>query len=179
MYAPILSTKLTIPVQRSHVVDRPRLYVRFGEGMHAKLILVSAPAGSGKTLLVNQWVKFSSIDTAWLSLEEADNDPSRFLTYLCASLQTIFPKLAEGIMGLVQSSEPPPIEIIITYLLNEVSEITDHFVLVLDDYHLMTSEVIHQSLAYLLRHMPPHMHIVMTTRQQPKLPLARLRAKGN
>ncbi|WP_405131942.1 LuxR C-terminal-related transcriptional regulator [Paenibacillus sp. FSL H8-0317] len=178
MYAPILSTKLTIPVQRSHVVDRPRLYVRFGEGMHAKLILVSAPAGSGKTLLVNQWVKFSSIDTAWLSLEEADNDPSRFLTYLCASLQTIFPKLAEGVMGLVQSSEPPPIEIIITYLLNEVSEITDHFILVLDDYHLMTSEVIHQALVYLLRHMPPHMHIVMTTRQQPKLPLARLRAKG-
>ncbi|WP_413404161.1 LuxR C-terminal-related transcriptional regulator [Paenibacillus amylolyticus] len=178
MYAPILSTKLTIPVQRSHVVDRPRLYVRFGEGMHAKLILVSAPAGSGKTLLVNQWVKSSSIDTAWLSLEEADNDPSRFLTYLCASLQTIVPKLAEGIMGFVQSSEPPPIETIITYLLNEVSEITNHFVLVLDDYHLMTSEVINQALVYLLRHMPPHMHIVMTTRQQPKLPLARLRAKG-
>ncbi|MEK4073987.1 LuxR C-terminal-related transcriptional regulator [Paenibacillus sp. FSL M7-0656] len=178
MYAPILSTKLTIPVQRSHVVDRPRLYVRFGEGMHAKLILVSAPAGSGKTIVVNQWVKSSSIDTAWLSLEEADNDPSRFLTYLCASLQTIVPKLAEGIMGFVQSSEPPPIETIITYLLNEVSQITNHFVLVLDDYHLMTSEVIHQALVYLLRHMPPHMHIVMTTRQQPKLPLARLRAKG-
>ncbi|WP_336760873.1 LuxR C-terminal-related transcriptional regulator [Paenibacillus sp. USHLN196] len=178
MYAPILSTKLTIPVQRSHVVDRPRLYVRLDEGMQAKLILVSAPAGSGKTLLVNQWVKSSSIDTAWLSLEEADNDPSRFLTYLCASLQTIVPQLAEGIMGFVQSSEPPPIETIITYLLNEVSEITDHFVLVLDDYHLMTSEVIHQALVYLLRHMPPHMHIVMTTRQQPKLPLARLRAKG-
>ncbi|KAA8756220.1 LuxR C-terminal-related transcriptional regulator [Paenibacillus sp. UASWS1643] len=178
MYAPILSTKLSIPVHRSHVVDRPRLIVRLDKGMYAKLILVSAPAGSGKTLLVNQWVKSSLIPTAWLSLEEADNDLSRFLTYLCASLQTIFPKLAEGIVGFVQSSEPPPVETVITYLLNEISDVSDHFVLVLDDYHLMTSEVINQALVYLLRHIPPHMHLVMITRQQPKLPLARLRAKG-
>ncbi|WP_440118537.1 LuxR C-terminal-related transcriptional regulator [Paenibacillus sp. QZ-Y1] len=179
MFAPILSTKLYIPTLRAKVVDRPRLNNRLNEGMHAKLILVSAPAGSGKTTLVNQWITASSQPTAWLSLEEADNDPARFLTYLCASLQTISPKLGEAIMGLIQSPEPPPVETLITYLLNEVSNISDHFVLVLDDFHLINTEAINHVLAYLLEHMPPHMHLVLTTRQQPKLPLARLRVKGD
>ncbi|PKQ92825.1 hypothetical protein CXK86_01515 [Paenibacillus sp. BGI2013] len=107
MFVPILSTKLYIPTLRTKVVDRPRLNNLLNEGMRAKLILVSAPAGAGKTTLVNQWITASSQLTAWLSLEEADKDPARFLTYLCASLQTISPKHGEAIIELIQSPEPP------------------------------------------------------------------------
>src|SRR6266487_5098404 len=132
---PILAPKLYIPPLRPHVVIRPHLLERLNEGLHRKLILISAPAGFGKTTLVSEWVVGCQRPTAWLSLDEGDNDPTRFLTYLVAALQTIAPNIGEGVLGVLQSPQPPPTASILTALLNEITTLPDHFVLVLDDYH--------------------------------------------
>ncbi len=115
---------------------------------------------------------------AWFSLDEGDNDPSRFLAYLVAALQTIAPKIGEGILVALQSPQPPPSEALLTTLLNEIAVIPDQFILVLDDYHAIDSEPIDQALAFLLDHLPPQMHLVIATREDPPLPLARLRVRG-
>ncbi len=116
---------------------------------------------------------------AWLSLDEGDSDPARFLTYLVAALRTIAPNIGEGVLGVLQSPQPPPIESILTALLNEITTIPDHFVLVLDDYHVLDAKPIDHALTFLLDHLPPQMHLVITTREDPALPLARLRAGGH
>ena len=146
--------------------------------MHRKLTLISAPAGFGKTTLVSEWVAGCGRPAAWLSLDEGDNDPTRFLTYLISALQTIAPKIGDGIFVTLQSPQPPPSEALLTTLLNEISAISDNFILVLDDYHVIDSEPIDQALTYLLDHLPPQMHLVITTREDPHLPLARLRVRG-
>ena len=115
---------------------------------------------------------------AWLSLDEGDNDPTRFLTYLVAALQTIAANIGEGVLGALQSPQPPPIESILTALLNEITTIPDNFVLVLDDYHVIDSKPVDKALTFLLEHLPPQMHLVIATREDPHLPLARLRARG-
>ncbi len=115
---------------------------------------------------------------AWLSLDEGDNDPARFLTYLVAALQTIAPNIGAGVLGVLQAPQPPPIESILTALLNEITTIPDNFVLVLDDYHVIDSKPVDQALTFLLEHLPPQMHLVIATREDPALPLARLRARG-
>ncbi|MCZ8511929.1 LuxR C-terminal-related transcriptional regulator [Paenibacillus filicis] len=177
MSAPILSTKLYIPPLRSKLVLRPRLIERLNEGMHRKLTLISASAGYGKTTLVSEWLAGCSQPAAWLSLEEGDNRPARFLTYLFAALRTIAPNIGEGLFGLLQSPQPPPIESMITALLNEITAIPDNFVLVLDDYHVIDARPIDNAVAFLLEHMPQQMHLVITTREDPRLPLARLRVR--
>src|SRR5216684_131257 len=130
MPTPILATKLYLPRIRPNVVSRPRLLERLNEGLHRKLILISAPAGFGKTTLVSEWVAGCERPTAWLSLDEGDNDPTRFLTYLVAALQTIAATIGEGVSGVLQSPQPPPAESILTALLSDITTISDHFVLV-------------------------------------------------
>jgi LuxR family maltose regulon positive regulatory protein len=176
---PILATKLSIPRPRPNVVNRPRLLERLNAGLHRHLSLISAPAGFGKTTLVSEWAAFIDRQVAWLSLDEGESDPARFLTYLVAAVQTIAPTIGEEVLGVLQSSQPPPAEAIVTVLLNDLSTIQDPFVLVLDDYHLLNAASVDQALTYLVEHLPPQMHLVIATREDPALPLARLRARGH
>src|SRR6266487_4246490 len=178
MSTPILATKLYIPRPRPNVVSRPRLLERLNEGLHRKLTLIAAPAGFGKTTLVSEWVEGIERPTAWLSLDEGDNDPARFLAYLVAALQTIAAHIGEGVLGALQSPQPPPTEAILMALLNEITTLPDNFVLVLDDYHMIDAKPVDIALTYLVEHLPPQMHLVIATREDPQLPLARLRAQG-
>ena len=180
MPTPILATKLYIPPSRPKLVFRPRLIERLNEGLQSaqSVTLISAPAGFGKTTLVSEWIADFTRPVAWLSLDEGDNDPARFLTYLIAALQTVASGIGESILGVLQSPQPPPPESILTALLNEISAIPDPFVLVLDDYHVIDAKPVDSALGFLLEHLPPQMHLVITTREDPQFPLARLRAKG-
>jgi LuxR family transcriptional regulator, maltose regulon positive regulatory protein len=148
------------------------------EGMSRKLTLVSAPAGFGKTTLLGEWIAGCERPVAWLSLDEGDNDPTRFLAYLVAALQTIAPNIGEGMLGVLQSPQRPPTEAILTALLNEITTVPDDFFLVLDDYHVIDARAVDDALAFLLEHLPPRMHLVIATREDPHLPLARLRVRG-
>jgi LuxR family maltose regulon positive regulatory protein len=174
----ILATKLYIPAPPPKIVIRPRLLGRLNEGLHRKLTIISAPAGFGKTTLVSEWVASYERSTAWLSLDENDNDPARFLIYLISALQNISPNLGAGILDILQSPQPPFIESILTALLNEIATITGDFILVLDDYHLVDEKSIDEVLTFLVDHLPPQMHLVITTREDPSLPIPRLRTRG-
>ncbi len=180
MPAPILATKLYIPPPRSKIVLRPRLIERLNDGLSAsrKLTLISAPAGFGKTTLASEWIASCGQPVTWLSLDEGDNDPTGFLNYLVAALQTIKANIGAGALAVLQSPQPPSTESILTALLNEITAIQDHFVLVLDDYHVIDSKPVDEALTFLLEHLPPQMHLVIATREDPPLPLARLRARG-
>jgi LuxR family maltose regulon positive regulatory protein len=194
---PVLATKLYIPPPRPKVVTRPRLIARLNEGLAAgrKLTLISAPAGFGKSTLVSEWVaaltpsplsagEGSGVRIAWLSLDAGDSDPTRFLTYLVAALQTIFAGIGAGVLAALESPQPPPTEPLLTVLLNELAAMRQEFILVLDDYHLVEANTVDASttvdgaLAFLLEHQPPQMRLVIVTREDPALPLARLRARG-
>ena len=176
--APILATKLYVPPPRPGVVPRPRLTGRLNEGLHRRLTLISAPAGFGKTTLISEWLAGCGRPAAWLSLDEGDNDATRFLAYLVASLRAIAADIGEGTLGALQSPQPPPIESILAALLNEIDTVADDLVLVLDDYHVIDARPVDDALAFLLEHLPPRMHLVIVTREDPRLPLARLRGRG-
>ena len=178
MTMPLLTTKLYIPPVRPTLVSRPRLIERLNAGLHRKLTLISAPAGFGKTTMLSEWVAGCRRPVAWLSLDEGDNDPTRFLAYFIAALQTIHKGVGEAALAALQSPQPPPIEAILTALINKIVAVPDHFVLVLDDYHLITAQPIHDALTFLLNHLPPQMHLVIAGRADPPLPLARLRGRG-
>lgn len=180
MSAPILTTKLYLPPPRPKVVLRPRLIERLNEGLSSdcKLTLISAPAGFGKTTLVGEWIATHGCSVAWLSLDEGDNDPARFLSYLVVALQTIKTGIGKGLLAALQSPQPPSTESILTTLLNEITTIQDSFILALDDYHVIDSEQIDQAITFLLEHLPPQMRLVIATREDPQLPQARLRAHG-
>lgn len=186
MSPPLLATKLYIPPPRPNVVSRARLLDQLNAGLHRKLTLVSAPAGFGKTTLISSWLNqinqlpvtnHQSPKAAWLSLDERDNEPHRFLRYVIAALQTVEPQLGAEITPLLQSPQPPPMEALLTTLLNEVAALSAHVILVLDDYHVLTDKAIAKALAFLLEQLPPQLHLVITTREDPPLPLARLRAR--
>jgi LuxR family transcriptional regulator, maltose regulon positive regulatory protein len=179
MSTPILATKLYIPPPPPTVVLRPRLVERLNAGLHRRLTLISAPAGFGKTTLVSAWVAESGRKVAWLSLDEGDNDPTRFLMYLVAAVRTIAPTIGEALLGVLQSPQPPPAESILTALLNEITTIADDFVLVIDDYHVIDAKRVDTALTFLLEHLPPQMRLVIATREDPQLPLARLRGGGH
>ncbi|MEM7536778.1 MAG: LuxR C-terminal-related transcriptional regulator [Chloroflexota bacterium] len=182
MSIPILTTKLYIPSTQSTLVTRSCLVERLMTGVSGKLTLVSAPAGFGKTTLVSEWLAASRQPAAWYSLDDGDNDLTRFLAYFVASLQATFPNapnLGAGTMVLLQSPQPPSIETMLTTLLNEITNIPESFMLVLDDYHVIDTSEIDNMLIFLLEHLPPQMHLVITTREDPALPLARLRARGH
>ena len=178
MSTPILTTKLYIPPPRPNVVLRPRLSERLNEGLHRKLTLIAAPAGFGKTTLASAWLASCEWRAAWLSLDEGDSDPTRFLTYLVAALQTIAPTIGAGVLGVLQAPQPPPIESILAALLNDINSLPDHVVLVLDDYHVLDARPVDDALVFLLEHLPPQLHLVITTREDPQLPLARLRVRN-
>ncbi len=154
------------------------MIARLNEGTQRKLILVSAPAGFGKTTLVGEWAAGCMLPVAWLSLDERDNDPSSFLTYLVAAVRTIAPGAGEGVLAVLQSPQPPSTEAVLTTLVNELTAVPDDFVLVLDDYHVLDSNPVDDAVTLLLEHLPPRMHLVIATREDPRLPLARLRARG-
>ncbi|MEI6450076.1 MAG: AAA family ATPase, partial [Actinomycetes bacterium] len=176
--APLLFTKLYVPPPRPGVVARARLTERLNEGTHGRLTLVSAPAGFGKTTLVAEWAAGCGRPVAWLSLDQRDDDPSSFLTYLVAALRTIAPEIGSEAVAALQSPQPPPTESVLTTIVNEISTVPDDFVLILDDYHVLDSRPDDEALAFLLEHLPPRMHLVIATREDPRLPLARLRARG-
>ena len=174
----LLQTKLYMPGVRASLVPRSRLVERLNQSLARKLTLVSAPAGFGKTTLVSSWVAECALPAAWLSLDDEDSDPARFLMYLAASLQSIHGELGNEAAYLVQSEQPPPLKAAVAALINEISTLPERIILVLDDYHLIKSKAIHNALIYLLEHQPPQLHLVLTTREDPPIPLARWRARG-
>ena len=186
MATPLLTTKLYIPPLRpdpstglrARLVSRPRLIERLNAGLQRKLTLISAPAGSGKTTLVSAWLHSADWPATWLSLDEGDNDPVRFLSYLIAALQTIEGNVGQGLLAALQSPGAVNVELALTTLLNEIAEFPDNVVLVLDDYHVIESQPVDNALAFLLDHLPPQMHLVIASRSDPSLPLSRLRAGG-
>ena len=178
MATPLLTTKLYMPPIRPELVLRPHLLERLNEGLHRKLILISAPAGFGKTTLISAWIKDSGIPAAWISLDESDNDPARFLAYLVAALRTIKADIGKGALSALQAPQPPASEAILTALINQLDDLPHSLFLVLDDYHLITAKSIHQAIAFFLDHLPPQIHVVIATRADPPLPVARLRGRG-
>ncbi len=176
---PLLTTKLHPPRPRGRLVSRSHLIERLQQGMESALTLISAPAGFGKTTLLAQWLAESGTPVAWLSLDVEDNDPVRFLTYLLAALQIPLSDLSMTVLSLLEAARKTPLESVFTVLTNDLMdrEIPD-FALVLDDYHVITTPVIHQALIFLVSHLPPHMHLVIASRADPPFPLASLRARG-
>lgn len=172
----LLSTKFYIPSVRSDFISRPRLLQQLDDGLYRKLTLISAPAGSGKTTLVSEWIATHKPSVAWLSLDEGDNDTTRFLMYFVKALQKIEVGLGQGVLAMLKSAQQPPIESILTNLINEASTIKNNSILVLDDYHVVDSQNVDDALSFLIEHLPIHIHLVITTREDPNLPLARLRA---
>ena len=178
MSTPLLATKLYIPPLRPNVVLRPRLVERLQAGLHGKLTLIAAPAGFGKTTLLSAWAAACDRPVAWLSLDDGDSDPTRFLLYLVAALQTVAPTVGEGTLRVLQPPQPPPIDAILTTLLNDIAALPDPFILMLDDYHAIDAQAVDQALTFLVEHLPPQLHLVIATREDSPLPLARFRARG-
>jgi LuxR family transcriptional regulator, maltose regulon positive regulatory protein len=177
MATSILVTKLYIPPTRLELVHRPRLVERLNEGLHRKLTLISAPVGYGKTTILSEWIPQSERCVAWVSLDVGDNDPVRFWAYFIAALQMLDAKIGRKALPLLRTRLLLPIEEILTVLLNEIAAFPDNFALVLDDYHVLDAKPVDKALTFLLEHLPPQMHLIITTREDPNLPLARLRAR--
>ena len=175
---PILATKLYAPPHRPELVLRPRLIERLNEGLHRKLTLISAPAGFGKTTLASEWIAGCKRPSAWLSLDEGESDFARFLTYFVAALQTMKADIGTRVLAALQSPQQAPAESVLTSLINEINAMPHDFILVLDDYHAVDARSVDDALAFLLEHLPRQMHLVIATREDPNLPLARWRARG-
>jgi LuxR family maltose regulon positive regulatory protein len=184
MPAPILATKLHIPLLREKAVLRSRLVDRLNNGLHQtqgfgrKLTLISAPAGFGKTTLVSEWLASSHYPTAWLSLDESDNELQRFLIYLVAALQTVKQDIGKDVLVALQAPKLPSPEPLLEILLNEIASVSNDFIVVLDDYHTVGSQLVDQVITFLLEHLPSQMHLVIASREDPSLPLSRLRARS-
>jgi LuxR family maltose regulon positive regulatory protein len=187
----VLTTKLYVPRVRPELVPRPRLIEQLDAGLHRKLTLISAPAGFGKTTLLSAWIRSKdgassearregspALRAAWVSLDDSDNDPARFLAYVITALQQVDPQIAHDVLGLLQSGQSPPTQAVLTAVINHVHTVPDQVVLVLDDYHLIAAQPVHGAVAFLLEHLPGNMHLVIATRSDPPLQLARLRARG-
>jgi LuxR family transcriptional regulator, maltose regulon positive regulatory protein len=174
----LLATKLFAPRPRPDFVSRPRLVQGLDDGLARGLILVSAPAGSGKTALLADWARRRPV--AWLSLDAGDNDPVRFWRHAIAALDRLRPGLAQRVLPLLGPPPPSAFEGLVTALINELAPHPDpgQVVLLSDDYHLIDARAVHDSLTFLLEHRPPALHLVLAGRADPPLPLARLRAGG-
>ena len=180
MKTPILTTKLHIPSPPQRLVPRPRLLEKLESDLCRKLALICAPAGFGKSTLVSAWVQAAQPrrHVAWLSLDGNDNELTRFLTYLVVALRTIEGNIGRGVLGSLEASGEENVEAVLTILLNEIAKLPGEVILVLDDYHVIEAPPIHQVLAFVLEHAPPQLHLVIATREDPPLPLALLRARG-
>ena len=177
----LLETKLYVPKPRRSLVVRRRLLDRLDRGAESKLTLVSAPAGFGKSTLVAEWLSVTPTGertAAWLSLDQADNQPGSFWTYLVGALRTVAPAVGASTLSLLQGPQAPPIESVLATLLNELGAVPHDIVLVLDDYHVIDGREIHDGMAFLLDHLSPQLHVVIATRADPPLPLARMRGRG-
>ena len=179
----LLATKLFGPPARPERLARPRLHDRLERGLEARLTLIAAPAGFGKSTLVGTWqamARDEPVAVGWVSLDETDNDPPRFWSYLLAALENAAPGTAGPAIAALQSPQPPPIERVLTSVVNAVAARDDpgHLVVVLDDYHVISAPRIHEALARFLDYLPPRLHLVILTRADPPIPLARLRASG-
>jgi len=176
----VIKTKLNIPPARPQLVSRPRLTEQLEKSLSYSFTLVSAPAGFGKTTLLSEWArnKQSKTHIGWVSLENDDNDPTRFWDYFIAALKTMQSDLGENASAWLHSTQPPPSKSLLTVLINELDAVPFEFVLVLDDYHFIKSQVIHADVGYLLDHMPQKIHLIIASRIDPPLPLVHFRGKG-
>ncbi len=175
----LLATKLFVPKPRSGLVSRPRLIEFLNNAVNSNFVLVSAPAGFGKTTILTQWV--SSLDhempVAWIQLDESDNDPVRFWDYFIAAVKTLLPGIDESAINMLHSSQTYSIEAILTTIINSIVDGHEQLVVIFDDYHLIRNETIHAAIAYLVNNCPPMMHLVIATRTDPKLPLSHFRGR--
>ena len=184
MPAALLETKLYVPRSRQGLVLRPRLCERLDRGAASKLVLVSGPAGFGKTTLLASWLAAGPAAPgdarlgAWLSLDRGDNDPASFWAYVIAALRAVAPGVGEGALALLRARQPPAAEAVLTVLLNELGALAGDIVLVLDDYHVIDAREVQDGMVFLLDHLPAGLHVVIAGRADPVLPLARLRARG-
>jgi LuxR family maltose regulon positive regulatory protein len=179
MSIPLLTTKLYIPSPRPNLVPRPKLINCISEGISQKLVLICAPAGFGKTTLLSDWVCRTDLPVAWLSLDTGDNELKRFLIYMVAALQTIDDQLCHTVKAMLQSPQPVSFEAVLTEIINEVASLSQNLVLILEDYHFVEDQTIHEALTFLVEKLPPVMHLVISSRSDPFLPLSRLRARGD
>jgi len=173
----MLLTKLHIPPAGNNIVHRPELCEKLNTGLNRKLILVSAPAGFGKTTVVSDWIDQNKIPTAWFSLDKGDNDPAEFLSYIISGIQTLDSAFGEGALRLLNSPNSPSVESIAALVINDILGISQNFLLVLDDFHLIKSNEVLDFVTYFLEHIPGNIHIVMLTRSDPALSLSRLRSQ--
>lgn len=184
MALPLIKTKFNPPLLRHSYISRMRLKEHLtndfqqGEVFTRRLTLVSAPAGYGKSTLAAEWVKSLNLPTAWLSLDAGDNDPVRFLSYVVHAIRHVLPEVGNAPLGMLQSPNLPPPEMLLTPLLNEIDGRQAPLVLVIDDYHLIENTAIHPYLAFLIEYQPQLMHTVIVSREDPPLPLHRMRARG-
>lgn len=176
MYSPLLTTKLAIPQLHSRLVERFHLIENLNKGSECGFLLVCAPAGYGKTTLLSAWLRQAQFDHTWLTLDDADNDLVRFLTYLAAALKRISPSLSAYLEASLQTTTLPTIEGLLTPLLNQISKIEQPFWLILDDYHVIQNQTIHQMIKFLLAYRPAPFHLAIATRADPPFPLSRMRA---
>lgn len=174
----VLNTKLNAPPVRTSQVQRLGLIQRLDKLRDYKLTLIVAAAGYGKTALVSDWIAQSSLKVVWFSIDAGDNDPVRFWDYVIATMQTAYPQIGQKTLPPLHEPQPLPIETILSTLINELAGLPDAFVLVLDDYHVIESSAIHEGMAFLIERMPALMHVIMTTRTDPPLPLARMRVRS-
>ncbi|MFN8375813.1 MAG: LuxR C-terminal-related transcriptional regulator [Anaerolineae bacterium] len=177
-YPSLLITKLYIPRLRSALVRRGALLAALDGGLECRLMLIAAAAGFGKTTLVADWCSQHSDYSAWFSVEEGDNDPTRFFSYLIAAIQVSFPQVGQTLLAALQAPQPPAIDNILPLLINQLAALGQRLIVVLDDYHVIENQSIHSALGFLLEHLPPQMTLVLLTRADPPLPLARLRARN-
>jgi LuxR family maltose regulon positive regulatory protein len=182
----LLSTKLHRPLLRAQLILRPRLLARLAQGVAGPLTIIAAPAGFGKTTLLSSWLEQASLRSTWLSLEQDDDDLTRFWSYVFAAVSRVYQGREASALALLQGTAPqpdpqelPPIETVLTVWINGLAALSDEVALILDDYHVITSPSIHRSVTYLVEHLPARLHLVITTRADPPLPLARLRTRGH
>ncbi len=173
----LLATKLYIPPARARRVDRARLIEGMQAAVRRPLTLICAPAGYGKTTLLSEWIPQNEHCVTWLSLDEGDNDPVRFWRYFIAALQTLNPELGKNAQLLMESSQAPPIETVLSLAINDMAAQDYEFSHVFDDYHLIDNPAIDENMTFLIEHLPPNAHLVITSRSDPALPLARWRAR--
>jgi LuxR family maltose regulon positive regulatory protein len=177
LLASLVATKLYLPPARLNRVPRPRLMARLNE--NRPLTLIVAPAGFGKTTLLSEWIPQNQHCITWVSLDDGDNDPIRLWAYIIAALKRLRADFGESALALLHASrpQPPPVTAILTMLINEIAAFPDSFSLVLDDYHVITAQPIHEALDFLVGHLPPQLRLVITSRADLPLPLARYRAR--
>ena len=172
----LLHAKLMAPRLPAGLIARQDLLARLDAGLTRRVILVTAPTGYGKTTLVRQWIADRKIPAAWLTLDEYDNDPVRFWTYLVSALRSVDAGLGKPALSALAAPQPLFFQSVLTALINDLAELQGTCVLVLEDYHTITSAEIHAALSYLLQHLPAQLHVVLISRREPPLPLGVLRA---